>query len=153
MLNHMARRRDMLFLMVLISNAREVTKKKGYELLKTHGPFPIVPVLQEQLETAIPNQLEREKEVFLVQKVVNGFAPLGYLMWRPELKLWFACQITMRLVASGWRFGTDQAQREFIQRTYDLASNINMTEPPSRELITFVADSAQVLRGKLGMFK
>ena len=148
------RRTDILFLAVLASSAQDVINHKGYELLKVKGPFPLTVPIMAQFEKQFPNKAERQKELARVQMVVNRFLPANHRLWNAELRLWFACQIVLRLVATGWRPPKNEEQAEFVQRMYDLAQNINLKEPPKPEVITYVGNSAELLRSsRFDMFK
>lgn len=151
-MNHQRRRRDILFLVVLASASEGIEKRKGYAILLRTGPLTVLPKIMDQLKAQFPREVDREKELTNVSKLVNGFLPASFKLLRPELKLWIACQVTLRLVATGWRPQPDEAQSAFVQGMYDLSSNMNLANPPGRDLIEFVARSPEVLREKHGLF-
>lgn len=143
-------RRDVLFLLCLVSRGFDVTKKKEFFALKVSGPFPLLDPVQKALEAEL-GEAGMRKEVGRAQMVVNAMVPMGFDLYAPEMKLWYACNLVLRLVASGWVPPPVEVVQDLAQRMYTLATQLTMAKAPSQDFQTSVAQLPEKLRER-GMF-
>lgn len=151
MLNHRSLR-ELIFLAVLTSASDGVQNKRQFRYLVLTGIYSFVAKITDVLERELPNLQDRNKVISSAQKSVNVILPIGFSMWAPELKLWFAGQVCMKLVASGWRPPTDQEAAMFIQALYDVATTFNPGIAPSPEVVQRLQTLPQFIHEKTGMF-
>jgi hypothetical protein len=77
--------------------------------------------------------------------------PLGYMLWRPELRFWVAGSVCYRLVASGWRPPAVPVAAAFVQALYAVGETYNIDPPPDAAQIELVIRMPDRLR-KQGLF-
>jgi hypothetical protein len=147
------RRKDILFLMTLVGTgivaADENPKFKTPVFMGVFRTFMAVVKLHEKVQ---PDKQKRAREQHHSKEVVNAVLLPTFANLKPEIQLWAACNVCMRLVASGWRPEPADVLNEFVQALYNLAQSFPVIDAPHTRTQELVSMSPETLRA-LGMFR
>ena len=149
MLSNTRRRRELVFLLVLLSSSTDVLKLNAFRNLHS-AVYRFINPMDELYRKSLPEG-ERKKETAFLQRLANSLVPINWATSADEWKLWFVLMATARLVATGWTPERHPLAIEFVQALYNVSQNYSLRKPPPPSWFEKVALLPDAVR-KQGLF-